>query len=1320
MRKRPISILLLALGSSLAAQKVEIQWGEPRIADFGSTKRTYPDFKNEGYDSDGINVYLNYKAAVENPVVQNPVWEKTEEVYDLRIEESGDAPAGIYPYTTFAAAGSAKTIIRIPTYKFENGQAFRLKSFVINKDESKSANSETAKRLGTGRAKVDYGNPFASQNTFYKIRVDKSGVFKITKKFLQEMGINTNSVNPKNLHIYGNGGAMLPEYNADFQYPALQEAAIQVVGEDDGKWDDGDYALFYAQGPDAFNLYRNSSNQSPAARTETRFDASRHIKNIYEDAAYYFISFDGIPGKRIPEVQSPAGGENITRYDDYQFINNDKLNLMRLGRVWVEEAVRNEKKISFKLRTPLRQEDAVYYRTSYVGYKSQGNSITTTINNSAKYTQRVANQSGSDFSKMLKTGTLSSPGSSTLEFSAVPNISGNPNGVFYFDYAEVMYPQDLNFNGSQMNFRKYSIDQYPGSTYTFSFTENSGLEQVWDVSDNVNPVRKLNAAGSGNFRFGHTVRDDFQNEFVAFKAGAAYLPKFVGKVQYGGGKDLMSLTNIDYLIITGKNFLSEANRLKSYHENSSKFNVAVADVEQIYNEFGSGSRDITAIRNFVTRLHRQTGNLKYVLILGDTSYDFKNRIQGNDNIVSSYQSEYSGDFISSYVTDDYFVMTRENSSMGSNVPDLPIGRLPAASLSEAKVLVDKTLAYYNALPGQSSPFGDWRMKLDFVVDDDNDDRIGNTDGQPFNPILNGNFHDVMDFVIKNNFEKDRRTEYNIRKLYLDAFPAESSAGGQRYPLVNQAISSDINNSLYLFYFGHGGINGWAQERVLTLDEIKAFNNFNPAFTHLPLVSTITCEFTLWDDPDMKSAGEQLMKLRTGGAATMITSSRAVGVSYGRRFTNTFTNHIFEQNSQNEFRTLGEAHLAAKKEHGYDSNHLKVNFLGDPAMRLSRPKENIVIEEIHTPTGVLRALDKVVVKGFIKNDDGTLNQGFNGRVVVNIYDKKTEKTTRNNDGDLTPVLKYSEESSALVKASGKVESGRFEVDFYIPKDIDYNIGDGRILVYADNFETTKSQAFDVFASKPVKVGQINENSEIINDTEAPKIQLYLNNTNFADGGIANENPVVLACLSDNSGINSTGAGIGHDITLILDGEVVNTQVLNDFYAPGDGNGCTNPGNLADFQRGSVSYPLRNLRPGDHQLTMKVWDINNNSSTASLNFVVRDSKDEGLAINRLLNWPNPFTDKTYFQFEHNCDSVLEASVQIYTITGKLVRSLRQHVSSERFLQGYRTPRQAIMWDGRDDHGSAVGRGTYIYKVNVKSPDQEKCRGSATAVEKLVILK
>lgn len=1268
------------------AQNIRLNWEGFSTLDYGTEVVKVPFFTNEGFHSSDNTVFISLKKkSTGNDVsITNLDWEKVgqNQIYDLKAAElpTKDYTSVSNYYNKYD--NENLHFILVSTLKFENGSVYRLRSF----DITSTAKSQVLKNPVLGSSE----NPLKT-GTFYKIKVDKSGIFKITTKFLSDNGINPSSINPKNFRIYGNGGLMLPEHNKDPRYAALQENAIEVFGEEDGIWNDGDYALFYAQGPKGFNLY-SAGNGNGYKRRETRTYTSDNFTNIYEDYAYYFINFDLGPGKRVQNSDIALSGTPIVRYDAYQFINEDKFNLMKFGRIWTDDPIGTEKTVTFNLNSPIQPDDRIRYRTASVGYFSQGNKLSVSLNG----VQLTNISSAGEFYVLDTSGSNTGFSGNSLTFTYTPDISVNPNGRFYFDYAEVQYKDILAYNDQQMNFRDYSIDEDSRETYSFLVSNTSSAEQIWDVSDITNAKRKVNKSGSNStFSFGYTADSDyFNNEFVIFKNTDAFTPQFVGRTE---NQDLSSLTNIDYLMITQTNLLGQAQRIADFYKD--KYSVAVVDVNKIYNEFSSGGKDITAIRDFITKLNNPAGTLKYVLLLGDTSYDFKGKQVPGSDIIPSYQSEQSGSLSASFVTDDYFVMTKEQTSSGimGNLPDIPIGRLPAANPTEAKLLVDKTLAYNNALPGQSTPFGEWRMKMDFVVDDDDD--------------IDSAFHYTMEHSLKETFETGPlRKEYNIRKLYMDAFPAEIAAGGQRFPQVNQAISNAMNNSLLMLYFGHGGVNGWAQERVLTSDEIQNFNNYNSVYSRFPMVSTITCEFTLWDDPETFSAGEQVIKHKTGGAATMITSSRKIAVIYGERFTPLFNRKIFELNND-QFNTLGDAFLQAKITYKVNPDHLRVNFLGDPAGKLSRPQRLLQIDEINSPVeGQLRALDFVKITGRILKADGTLDEGFNGRVAINIFDKKVDKKTLNNDGNLG-VMNFKEEGSPVVKSSGTAESGNFTVEFYVPKDINYEIGEGRILAYADN------KVFDVFNNQPQPIGGINPDG--INDSEAPKAKLYMNNVNFAEGGITDQNPTFLACVTDDTGINSTGSGIGHDITVVLDGEVINTVVLNDFYFSGEGNGCVNPG-LKDYQKGNVTYPFRNLKPGPHQLVFKVWDINNNSTTETLNFIVKDEAEQNLQINRPMNWPNPFTNKTYVHFEHNCDDLLDVNVQIYTITGRLVKTIATTVTAEPFLEGYRTPRTAIEWDGTDDFGDAVGKGTYIFKIFARSQNQDKCRGSATAVEKMVLLK
>ncbi|HAP95676.1 type IX secretion system sortase PorU, long form, partial [Epilithonimonas hominis] len=331
-----------------SAQKINLEWGSTTEMDYGTEKIIYPSFSNNGFQIDANSLYANIKVKTDNIInIDQAQWQEipTKEVYGLKINSISSTFKYYIDYYFDETEKKQSARIKVEAVKAEKNRIYRLVSFVINQTNKSIPVNRGSNRYGTSE------NPLKS-GTFYKIKVDKSGVFKITKQFLQQNGINPSKVNPKNFRIYGNGGLMLPEYNNDMRYNALQENAIQVVGEDDGVWNDNDFAIFYAQGPNGYNLF-NLNNGAGKKRTEYRNDTSNNVVNIYEDYAYYFINFDIGPGKRIQTVDSTLPTELITRYDDYQYINEEKFNLSKLGRTWTGDVIAGSKDVIFNTKSPL-------------------------------------------------------------------------------------------------------------------------------------------------------------------------------------------------------------------------------------------------------------------------------------------------------------------------------------------------------------------------------------------------------------------------------------------------------------------------------------------------------------------------------------------------------------------------------------------------------------------------------------------------------------------------------------------------------------------------------------------------------------------------------------------------------------------------------------------------------------------------------------------------------------------------------------------------------------------------------------------------------
>ena len=332
-------------------------------------------------------------------------------------------------------------------------------------------------------------------------------------------------------------------------------------------------------------------------------------------------------------------------------------------------------------------------------------------------------------------------------------------------------------------------------------------------------------------------------------------------------------------------------------------------------------------------------------------------------------------------------------------------------------------------------------------------------------------------------------------------------------------------------------------------------------------------------------------------------------------------------------------------------------------------------------------------------------GYNGTLSATIYDKDIERQTLGNDG--TEIngevfkMDFKTLGPIIFRGQASITSGLFYFEFVVPRDIAIPLGTGKVSFYATNEDLSQDNTGASVGE--IVIGGINNNAP--EDNQGPIIQLYMNDENFVSGGVTNESPILLAKLQDENGIN-TASGIGHDITAILDGDETNPFIVNDYYET----------EVDDYQRGTVSYPLRNLEPGLHTLTFKAWDVYNNSSTAEIQFMVFD-EDKKLVIENVLNYPNPFVNYTEFWFNHNSSVPLDVSVQIFTVSGKLVRTINAQTNAgDCCNQSASSLSRDIVWDGRDDFGDKIGKGVYVYKLTVFSPTLNK---KVEKIEKLVIL-
>ncbi|UWX67550.1 type IX secretion system sortase PorU [Empedobacter stercoris] len=1286
MKKYFILVATLLQFPQLFSQNYKINWeNNQTISLTNGNKVNVPYFSNKdnyfvgGYFLPEFVVELNsLNQEVELTNVQYR--EVQNELIDLDTSSISDK-INFSSYNVNDKNGQQKLIVKVVPFVKQNNKFLKIESFSIVQKPISSQRKSGTRFIDNSTSSV------LKTGDWYKIKVSKDGVFKLDRNFFTKNGIPTN-FNPKSLKIYGNGEGRLMENLTLDRKGALNEIPIKFVGGDDGSFDNNDYVLFYAKGPHQW--YRD--NTTTLSNVKLRY-------NLYDESAYYFISFNGSDGKRVQNSSltgSPV--KTFSTFDHLQFHEKDSINLNGLGQIWVGENIglKDGFKKTFKANSIVNGGEA-YLRYAVVGKNSNNNY---SINaNGQIFTGSLGN---SEFNRTEddKSITLNS---NTIDIS-VSSVGSNPSGLGFLDYLQLRFKDNLVYNNEQFTFRFLSDYSNPMNAFTL---QNSSNVNVWNVS-NIHQISNLQPE-SGSYKFENSP----QNEFVAFRDENAYNDaKFVGRV---ANQDIRSLVDINYVVITHPKYLDQAQRLANFRKEHDKINTAVVTTDQVYNDFSSGSQDPIAIRDFLKFLKdNQSPNLEYAVLFGATTYDPKNRIKDFTNYIPTFTDEPSTNINEAIATDDYFAMLDNNVKMLSNNVEgvynydanwfnIAVGRIPASNSPEAKVLVDKIISYYDKVQGKGTSYGDWRTKVVAVTD--NDDNVNTPN---------------FDVSIDGEFTKKENQIYTVNKIYTGAHQPEGTSAGVRYPTVNQAILNGIElGSNFLMYYGHGGPRSWAQERIITAEELTGLSNFSAAYSRLPIVCTVTCDFTIWDLPQYNSAGEMMLKNINGGALSMITTNRPIGTGYGDTMNQYLIQEFFKKDGL-ENQTIGKALNQAKISYSPSHrNHKSVSILGDPMLAIHRPQQEIEILSIENKKGVdilgggkLQALDFVTIKGKVNQLTSTsIDNTFSGKIAVSLFEKEEIKTLLSESTHNGKTFKT--ENKTIYKGTGKVVNGEFTIQFYVPKDINYELGDRKLKFYAWDEKDGK----DASTLEIVSMEGINE--EGLNDDERPQGKLYMNNLNFANGGITDRSPYLVGCLTDNTGINATGSSIGHDIVATIDGKVQDAYVLNEYYDGGDANPCINK-DFEDYQKGQVMYQLKNLELGQHTVNLKFWDINNNSNTATLDFVVMENGTGQLHIDKLLNWPNPFTKNTFFHFEHNCDSELDVMVQIFTISGKLVKTLRQTVSAEPFREGYRTGKYAIEWDGLDDFGDKIGKGVYIYKVNVKGVDDTVCKGSAAAVEKLVILK
>lgn len=1132
---------------------------------------------------------------------------------------------------------------------YRDGKFMRINSFKLTLDkfipkfraapdtEDKSKRYTTESVLSTGH--------------WVKIQVDETGVYQISNTELSKMGFS----NPSKVRLYGYGGFLLPEGPEVLSLPDdLQEVPL---------WRENNYVLFYANG---------------TIRWKKGKKEYEHTQNYCSTAGYYFLTESEKEPLAFPQVNSLSvtPEATLTTFPDYALYEKEEYSWYHSGRMLVDNYdYRSNNTQSYTLNTP----DIVRGGTITVSFSASANKTTLKVTvNGEQCGSHLVTSGGGEVVAYTNKNTypwtsIGGGGKSVVQLTheRASTVSGR------LDYIRLNYERALKLTGSYINFRD-SVSR----VRKFVLSGANENTRIWNVSD-VSAYSQMVGTLSGN-DYSFVTDAPETSEFVAVNVKGTF--KRVTVVGTVPNQNLHALRGIDMVIIAPPHsgMVSEAERLAEAHRKKDGMKVTVLTSEQIYNEFSSGTPDVTAYRRFMKMLYDCAANEKeepkYLLLFGDGAWD--NRMLSSawrkykpKDFLLCYQSENSVSKTDSYVLDDYyaFLDDKEGASPLTDMPDVGVGRLPVRGIEQAKQMVDKTIDYiYNKNAGA------WKSILSFLADDEDNSRRHIEDSEASSKIV-----------------QEDHDHFLIKKFYWDAYKRETTASGNSYPDAKKEILEQLKNgTLAISYNGHGNEESLSHEGVLKIGDVQELSS-----PRLPVWLLMGCDIGPFDNAT-GSFGEELMLNPKGGGIGVLSPTRTTygGPGANQDVGKYFLKYALGKKENGQPRRLGDAmkdsrvHMISKG--CSNSNRVCYVLLGDPAVALTPSEYSAVVESFNGVAGeetMIKAGGKVTVHGKIVNAAGELAEDFTGLVYPTVNDNLESLVTRDNAGGGKSY--YKARTKTLFAGSDSIRGGKFSFTFPVPLDINYSDESGLLNLYAiDN--SKEKEALGAFTD--FLVGGTEEGA-MITDSLGPKIFMYLNTPDFVYGGEVNTTPMLVVELEDEDGINMTGSGIGHDLLAVIDNSPVYTYVLNSYYVPNQGG----------YTGGTIRYALPELPEGEHKLMFRAWDVKNNSSTSQLAFVVKRGVKPGLFGIECTKSPAR-TETTFIISHDRPQAEMDVRVSVYDFAG---REMWVHSESGVSSDNY----YYIDWDLTSNTGQRLSPGVYLFRASVSSEGSKQ----STASRKIVIL-
>lgn len=1114
----------------------------------------------------------------------------------------------------------------------------------------------------------------AAARVWMRVEVGEDGFYAILPEDFEKVGVNPSSIT--NVTVYGGRGVPLPESVGSADTNLMTR--VPVIVERDGS--KVSRVVFYGVGTTGWKFVPFDFVDS----------VPRRVNNPYVKANSYIVAVDGDAARDFPTQDSPGAATVTPGYGIARYVfEEDLTNAIAQGnsgngggRDWfgssfvVDDFRPEEKRIFTQELFGLERSYPIAYRVD-VAHFAQGSgqaSFSVEQNGTSLgdplrlYAFSDEGQAANGTEKVYVSDANLVPGDNRSLLGLTYRMAKDATG--YLDWYEIHYARKLQAQNNKIIFESPTgtgVAEYRVSG--FNTNNLIGL----DVTDPANPIR-LNpvSATGGDFIFRAPLSDNpkTRRRYYIGSPGDAKPVSNVGTTRFS---DLRSSNrSADILVITHEDLREAAEKYVAYRNGQGRLSATFVTTEEIYTEYSSGNLDPTAIRDFISyAYHNWSKAPSYILILGDANYDYRGLTASQKQFVPVYEREvnsgsYNDIAVSAY--DDYYArVDGEDAKV-----DLAIGRIPADNLEDAETVIEKLKRYENG-----NSFGDWRKRVILVADDRWPVEAGGT----FVPQSEELEHDFLPKWIESE------------KIYLPEYPTVQTVRRSK-PGATQDMLQWLNRgALIINWVGHGNAKVWGHEHILNKDE------FVPQLTNdtaLTLVIAVTCNFGRFDNPSEVSGGELFLTHKGGGAVAVLATTRAVYIGDNRDLMRAyFSSLFFRDSSTHDFLPLGDAMVLTKyRSNASPTNDQKYVIFGDPAMRLNLPKDSVDIltintVDVHQDTATVGALSLVTVDGVVRNRSGDIREDFNGTAIVSLYDADQNKILLDEGSNLPMV----DRGGQLFRGPAIVKNGRFTSTFRVPKDIAFDTTHGRLYAYA--YSETEDAAG---ATCNVKIYG-SDTAQIV-DGDGPDIRIFMDNRTFRSGDVVTPTPMLIVDLEDGSGVNASGAGLGHRIEAWI-GDNPTPIDLTEFYT-------TSP---ADYRTGSAEREVLDLKPGEYKVRVRAWDIFNNPAETSAFFRIVEGEADDLVVTDVVNYPNPMGKETEFLFRHNQNRPLDVSIDIFTAAGRKVQRMEARNVTDRFVR--------IPWDGHDMDGRRLANGVYFYRLRVTIAGGDGGEGqSVEIIEKLAV--